>query len=69
MQSVNIKKDLEDLSKIYELSKRNKEFAYVFYYLIFINKKWSYDIFCEDNKRLEVIADSLKILRNPFLPY
>lgn len=60
------RRNVADLSKIYEWSKDNREFAHVFYYLYFILTKWNYGIICED-KRLEVLLDSLKMLRSPFI--
>ncbi|EWG06361.1 MAG: cell wall biosynthesis glycosyltransferase [Candidatus Aramenus sulfurataquae] len=60
-------KDTRDLFRIYEISKRNKEFNQVFYYYRYLPGAWRYNIIYED-KRLEVLIISLRMLIKTDLP-
>jgi glycosyltransferase involved in cell wall biosynthesis len=60
-------RNMRDLSRIYEISKRNKEFNQVFYYYHYIRVAWNYNVIYED-KRLEVFVNSLRMFISPYLP-
>ncbi|MEW9492497.1 MAG: glycosyltransferase, partial [Candidatus Aramenus sulfurataquae] len=62
---VHMQRSLQDVFKIYEMGKQNKEFNLVFYYNYYLRAKMNYNVIYED-RRLEVLRTSLRMLMNPY---